>query len=87
MIRYAIQTQLGVLNLRKIIVKLEGLLESRSMTQRNLVELTGLRAATVSELVNNQRSTINKEHLIRICDVLDIDDISKLIEIVKYPQT
>lgn len=53
------------------------------MTQKELAELSGLRANAISEIVNNQRSTINKEHLMRICDVLEIDDISELIEIVK----
>lgn len=65
-------------------VKLDVILENREMTQRQLVELTGLRAATISELANNRRSTINKDHLLKICDVLEIDDITEIIEIVKY---
>ena len=69
--------------MRKFSIKLGKILKDKDMTQKELAELSGLRANAISEIVNNQRSTINKEHLMKICDALEIDDISELIEIVK----
>jgi transcriptional regulator with XRE-family HTH domain len=65
----------------KIRVKLEEVLKSRGLTQKQLAEMTGIRPAAISELFNNQRKSLNKEHLEKIAAVLDIKDITELIEI------
>lgn len=70
--------------MRKVSIRLSEILKEKGMTQKELAKLTGLRANVISELVNNQRTTFNKEHLMKICDTLEIDDISELIEIVKH---
>lgn len=64
-------------------VKLKELLEERDMTQGELVKQTGLRQAVVSELVNNQRLSLKKEHITKICEALDIDRIEDILELVK----
>lgn len=63
-------------------VKLKEVLVEREITQKQLVEMTGLRPAAVSELVNNQRTSINKDHIARICEALNIKKIEEIIELV-----
>jgi predicted CopG family antitoxin len=71
----------------KLHVLLDEVLNERNMTQKQLVELikekTGkeVRAASISELYNNQRKSLNKELLEVIAGVLEITDISKLINL------
>lgn len=67
----------------ELYVRLAELLEERGMTQRQLVDLTGLRPATVSELANNLRTTIHRSHITKIADALGIEDIRQLIELRK----
>ena len=63
----------------KLYVRLAEILKERNMTQIELKELTGIRAAAISELANNQRRSINRDHLERIANALDITEISELI--------
>jgi transcriptional regulator with XRE-family HTH domain len=71
----------------KLHVLLDQLLKERNMTQKQLVELikekTGkeVRAASISELYNNQRKSLNKELIEIVASVLEISDISKLINL------
>jgi DNA-binding Xre family transcriptional regulator len=72
----------------KLRIRLKELLKERDMNQKELIkaikEKTGreLRAATISEIANNQRTTINREHLELIATTLEIKDVSQLIELV-----
>ena len=63
-------------------VKLKEVLEERNMTQGELVKMTGLRQAVVSELVHNQRMSLKKEHITKICEALGIKKIEDIIELV-----
>ncbi|MFP7479479.1 helix-turn-helix domain-containing protein [Terribacillus saccharophilus] len=71
------------MSVRVIEVRLKEILEARKITQKELADKTNIRAAAISELYNNQRKTINKEHITKIADALDIDDISELFVIKK----
>lgn len=62
-------------------VKLAEILEERSITRTALAEMTGLRPNVVSEICNNQRTTVNREHLARIAKALEITDVSRLLEL------
>ena len=62
-------------------VKLAEILEERNITRTALAEMTGLRPNVVSEICNNQRTTVNREHLARIAKALDITDVSRLLEL------
>lgn len=64
-------------------VKLKWLLYERGVSQKELAEMTGLRPNTISEIANNQRSTINREQISIICDALDITDLNELFELRK----
>lgn len=41
--------------------------------------MTGIRPAAISEIANNQRSTINKDQIEKIVEVLNISNLSDLI--------
>ncbi|AXN39878.1 helix-turn-helix domain-containing protein [Peribacillus butanolivorans] len=62
-------------------VKLAEILEERNITRTALAEITGLRPNVISEICNNQRTTVNREHLARIAKALEITDISRLLEL------
>lgn len=60
--------------------KLGKILNERGLKMQELSDLTGIRVATISELVNMKRSTINISHLLLIAKTLGIKDISELLE-------
>lgn len=65
----------------KLYVRLAELLEERKMTQKELAGITDIRPAAISELTNNQRRSINRDHLERIAKALEITDISDLLSL------
>lgn len=69
------------MSLAHLSLTLKRILVERGITQKELAERTGLREATISEFVNNSRSTINKDQLLTIMKALDIKDLSRIIEV------
>ncbi|WP_423410238.1 helix-turn-helix domain-containing protein [Heyndrickxia sp. MSNUG] len=67
--------------MKRILITLDKVLAEKNKTQKELAEITGIRPAAISELYNNQRKSINKEHLEKIADALGIEDIRELIAI------
>ncbi|MCM3764605.1 helix-turn-helix transcriptional regulator [Neobacillus niacini] len=69
-------------------VKLDELLKKHDLTQKELKERieqsTGktVRAAAISELYNNQRTSLNKELMELIATELQINDLNELVELV-----
>lgn len=66
---------------KMIEVKLKKIIEDRGISQKQLSEMTSIRPNAISEIVNNQRSTINREQLAVICRVLEIKDMNEIFEI------
>ena len=64
-------------------IKLDEVLKARDLTQKQLAEMTGIRPAAISELYNNQRKSINKEHLEKIASALNIKELSELMTVEK----
>jgi transcriptional regulator with XRE-family HTH domain len=62
-------------------MKLKEVLERKGISQKELAAMTGLREATISELVNDSRSAYNKKHLLKIMEVLNISDLSEILEV------
>ncbi|MEK4968535.1 helix-turn-helix transcriptional regulator [Cytobacillus sp. FSL R7-0696] len=62
-------------------VKVSDILAERNITRSALAEMTGLRPNVISEICNNQRTTINREHIARIAKALEIADVSELLEL------
>lgn len=61
-------------------IKLKEILKEKNMTQKELAERTDLRPNVLSEMANNSRTTINKEHLEIVMDELGIEDLSEILE-------
>lgn len=66
-----------------LIIRLSEILKERGMTQKQLSELTGIRPAAISEICNNQRTSINREHIEKIADCLGILDVRDIIRLEK----
>lgn len=62
-------------------VKLQTILDDRKITQKELAKKTGIRPAAISELCNNQRTSINRIHLEKISEALGIREIGDLMEL------
>jgi putative transcriptional regulator len=62
-------------------IKLGEILASRGITQTEFAKKTGLRQATISELANNTRTIINKNHLSIVMDALNLVDMNDIIEL------
>ena len=66
---------------KKVIVNLYELLQQEGLSLRVLSRLTDIRHAALSELANQKRKNINFNHIERIADALDIEDIRDIISI------
>ena len=64
----------------KVKLKVKELLEERNITQKKLAQISGIRESTISDIVRGTRTVINFEHLSKIAEALEIDNISQLIE-------
>lgn len=64
---------------RIIVCNLKELLEKRGLEQKQLSEKTGVREATISEMVRNKNKMFPRHVLEKIADALDIDDISEIL--------
>ena len=63
-----------------IVLKVKETLEAREMTQKRLAELSHIRESTISDIVRGTRTVINFDHLSKIAEALEIDDIRELID-------
>ncbi|MCI8465954.1 MAG: helix-turn-helix transcriptional regulator [Lachnospiraceae bacterium] len=61
-------------------LKIKEVLEKRKITQKKLAELSGVRESTISDIVRGTRTVINFEHLSKIAEALEIQDITELID-------
>ena len=55
-------------------------MEERNITQKKLAQIYGIRESTISDIVRGTRTVINFEHLSKIAEALEIDNISQLID-------
>ncbi|UPI12212.1 hypothetical protein [Bacillus phage SBSphiJ2] len=62
-------------------VKIKEVLEERGLTQKDLAEMTGIRAAAISEMSQGTRTVINKVHLSKIMDALGLTRIEDILEL------
>jgi putative transcriptional regulator len=67
-------------------LKIKDALEKADMTQKELAQATGLREATISEMGQNARTVINKVHLAKIMDALDLTELSDILELTVEEQ-
>lgn len=67
---------------KKYVVKLKvkEAIEVRGITQKKLAEMSGIRESTVSDIVRGSRTVINFEHLSKIAEALEVNNIKELID-------
>ncbi|MDR4318655.1 helix-turn-helix domain-containing protein [Niallia circulans] len=65
----------------EIYVKVKEILEERNITQLQLAEMTGIRRAGINEICRNQTKAINRDHIVKIAEALNIKDLSEIIEL------
>lgn len=70
----------------QIKLKVKELLEERKITQKKLAQMSGIRESTISDIVRGTRTVINFEHLSKIAEALEIDNISQLIDFEEKTQ-
>jgi len=66
---------------KKVIVKINELLMTHNISLRELSRLSDVRHAALSELSNQKRKNINFNHIERIAEALEINDIRKIIDL------
>jgi len=66
---------------KKVVIKVNQLLNKHNISLRELSRLTDIRHATLSELSNHKRQNINFNHIEKLADALDIDDIRDIIDL------
>ncbi|MGF1919301.1 helix-turn-helix domain-containing protein [Enterococcus faecalis] len=67
----------------KVEILINELLAERNMSLRELARLSGIEPSNLSNLANGKRKRIYLEHIERIADALEIDDISKIMKLIK----
>lgn len=66
---------------RKVEVLINNLLAERQMSLRELARMSGIEPSNLSNLANGKRQKIYLEHIERIADALEIDDISRILKL------
>lgn len=66
---------------RKVEVLINDLLAEYQMSLRELARLSGIEPSNLSNLANGKRQKIYLEHIERIADALEIDDISRILKL------
>lgn len=59
------------------------LANQKGISLRELSRLTDIRHAALSELANQKRQNINFNHIERIADTLELNDIREIIDLIE----
>lgn len=70
---------------KKVVVKLDELLNKHGLSLNKLSDITGVRRAALSELANGKRDRIQFEHIQKIAEALNIEDMNEIIGIINVP--
>lgn len=54
-------------------VRLKEILDERNLKQVDLIKMTGLRPNTISDMVKNNRDSINRYHIGAVAKALEVD--------------
>lgn len=68
----------------KVEILINDLLAERKMSLRELARLSGIEPSNLSNLANGKRKKVYLEHIERVADALEIDDISKIIRLRRH---
>jgi len=67
---------------RKVRINVDKLLNKYGLTQKDLSELADIRQAAISQLSRGFVTRISIEHIEKIANAFDIDDINEIITLV-----
>ncbi|AXF55294.1 helix-turn-helix domain-containing protein [Salicibibacter kimchii] len=67
--------------MKKVEIMINELLNKHNLTLHALHLKTGIRRASLSELASGKRERVQLEHIEKIADALDINDINEIITI------
>ena len=65
--------------MKKVHLRLNELLHKHNLSVSDLHIKTGIRRATLSELVNGKRQRIQLDHISKIATALNIDDMNEMM--------
>ena len=68
--------------MKRIKTRIKEQLEQRGMTQKELSELTDIRAATIHDLYHDKSKQFPREVLEKIATALNINDINEILTII-----
>jgi putative transcriptional regulator len=66
---------------RKVEIRLKELVKEYGISLRELARLSDIEPSIVNKLANGKREKIYLPHIERIAEALEIDDISKIIQL------
>jgi len=66
----------------KVVIKLDQLLQERSMSQHELSRITGIRQPSINDMCRNQTVRLPLDNLAKICEALNCE-INDILELVK----
>lgn len=69
--------------MKKVKINLAEILKSRGMTQAQLADLSEVRPNAISNLCRGYVDRLSIEHIEKICNALEIDNINELIQLVE----
>lgn len=72
--------------MKKIKLQINQLLSKHDISLTQLHVKTGIRLAALSELANGKRQRIQFEHLEKIVQALDIEDMNEVFSIIKVDE-
>jgi len=65
----------------KVVYKIDDALKERKLTQKQLAAMTGMRVATISELVNGKGTNVNYVQMLALMAALRLTSFEQLFEI------
>lgn len=73
--------------MKRVKLRVNELLTKHNLTQAQLSELTNIRQAAISQLSRGFVSRVSIEHIERIANALNIDDINEILTIIDDEKT
>lgn len=67
-------------------MKLKEVLIQKGMSQKELINKTGLRPNAISEMANNSRQTINRKQVAKVMKALEVSDLNEIFVLVNEEQ-
>jgi transcriptional regulator with XRE-family HTH domain len=67
---------------KRIVVNIAELTKKHKISLRELSRVSDVRHAALSELANGKRESISFNHIVKIAEALNIEDIREIIDLI-----